>query len=164
MGDRDKPEIAMILAAGRGERMRPLTDHIPKPLLEVAGKPLIHHHLAALSQAGFRRVVINHSHLGRMIEDALGDGSRWGLSIEYSPEPAAALETGRRYLQCFAVAWRKAFSGNQWRCLDRFRLFWHRLSLATVWRIWCWWVIPLTIPTATFSWSTGGSPQAGEHS
>lgn len=68
MGNRDKPEIAMILAAGRGARMRPLTDHIPKPLLNAGGKPLIHHHLEALSQAGFQQVVVNHSYLGRMIE------------------------------------------------------------------------------------------------
>ena len=94
MGNRDKPEIAMILAAGRGARMRPLTDHIPKPLLNAGGKPLIHHHLEALSQAGFQQVVVNHSYLGRMIEASLGDGNRWGLSIRYSPEPGAALETG----------------------------------------------------------------------
>lgn len=94
MDERDKPATAMILAAGRGERMRPLTDHIPKPLLEAGGEPLIHYHLTALSRAGFRRVVINHSHLGRMIESALGDGSRWGLSIDYSPETEGALETG----------------------------------------------------------------------
>ncbi|HRO60222.1 MAG TPA: NTP transferase domain-containing protein, partial [Burkholderiaceae bacterium] len=65
---------AMILAAGRGERMRPLTDHCPKPLLEVGGKPLIAWHLEALTAAGFREVVVNHAHLGRMIEQALGDG------------------------------------------------------------------------------------------
>lgn len=82
----------MILAAGRGERMRPLTDHCPKPLLEVGGKPLIAWHLEALAAAGFREVVVNHAHLGRMIEQALGDGSRWGLRLSYSPEQQA-LET-----------------------------------------------------------------------
>jgi MurNAc alpha-1-phosphate uridylyltransferase len=83
---------AMILAAGRGERMRPLTDHCPKPLLEAGGKPLIAWHLEALAAAGFRDVVINHAHLGAMLEQALGDGARWGLSIAYSAENPA-LET-----------------------------------------------------------------------
>ena len=83
----------MILAAGRGERMRPLTDRIPKPLLEVGGKPLIAWHLERLAAAGLREVVINHAHLGVQIEAALGDGAHWGLSIRYSPEPAGALET-----------------------------------------------------------------------
>jgi MurNAc alpha-1-phosphate uridylyltransferase len=83
---------AMILAAGRGERMRPLTDHCPKPLLTVGGKPLIVWHLEALAEAGFREVVINHAHLGALLEQALGDGRRWGLRISYSPENPA-LET-----------------------------------------------------------------------
>jgi len=82
----------MILAAGRGERMRPLTDHTPKPLLEVGGKPLIVWHLERLAKAGFHEVTINHAHLGNQLETALGDGSRWGLSIQYSPEKVA-LET-----------------------------------------------------------------------
>ncbi len=84
---------AFILAAGRGERMRPLTDHTPKPLLVAGGKPLIVWHLEQLAAAGFREVVINHAHLGAHIEQALGDGSRWGLHIRYSPEPPGALET-----------------------------------------------------------------------
>ncbi len=84
---------AFILAAGRGERMRPLTDHTPKPLLMAGGKPLIVWHLERLAAAGFREVVINHAHLGERIEAALGDGSRWGLQIRYSPEPPGALET-----------------------------------------------------------------------
>lgn len=82
----------MILAAGRGERMRPLTDTVPKPLIEVGGKPLIVWHLERLAAAGFKEVVINHAHLGKKIEEALGNGERWGLSIEYSAE-AEALET-----------------------------------------------------------------------
>ena len=84
---------AFILAAGRGERMRPLTDHTPKPLLVAGGKPLIVWHLERLAAAGFRELVINHAHLGAHIEQALGDGSRWGLHIRYSPEPPGALET-----------------------------------------------------------------------
>lgn len=83
---------AMILAAGRGERMRPLTDHTPKPLLPIGGKPLIVWHLERLAKAGFNEVVINHAHLGKQIEAALGDGHQWGLHIQYSPEETA-LET-----------------------------------------------------------------------
>ena len=83
----------MILAAGRGERMRPLTDTCPKPLLPVAGKPLIVWHLERLARCGFREVVINHAHLGDQIEALLGDGAAWGLSIQYSPESQGALET-----------------------------------------------------------------------
>jgi len=83
----------MILAAGRGERMRPLTDQTPKPLLQAGGKPLIVHHIESLAAAGFRELVINHSHMGGQIEGALGDGSKWGLQISYSPEDQA-LETG----------------------------------------------------------------------
>jgi MurNAc alpha-1-phosphate uridylyltransferase len=84
---------AFILAAGRGERMRPLTDHTPKPLLVAGGKPLIVWHLERLAAAGFREIVINHAHLGSLIEQTLGDGSQWGLHIQYSPEPPGALET-----------------------------------------------------------------------
>ena len=83
---------AMLLAAGRGERMRPLTDHTPKPLLEVGGKPIIVWHIEQLVRAGITELVINHAHLGQRIEAALGDGSRYGASIRYSPE-ASALET-----------------------------------------------------------------------
>ena len=83
---------AMILAAGRGERMRPLTDHTPKPLLPVGGKPIIVWHIEQLVKAGITELVINHAHLGQQIEDTLGDGSRFGAHIRYSPE-ASALET-----------------------------------------------------------------------
>jgi len=83
----------MILAAGRGERMRPLTDHTPKPLLQAGGTPLIVWHIENLAQAGIGELVINHAHLGQQIEDALGDGSQFGVSIRYSPERPAALET-----------------------------------------------------------------------
>lgn len=82
----------MILAAGRGKRMRSLTDYSPKPLLPVGGKSLIVWHLERLAKAGFKQVVINHAYLGEQIEQALGNGSAWGLSIEYSPE-ISALET-----------------------------------------------------------------------
>ena len=76
----------MILAAGVGERMRPLTDHTPKPLLPVGGRPLIVHHIERLARAGFVDLVINVSHLAGKITDYCGDGSRWGVSISYSPE------------------------------------------------------------------------------
>ena len=85
---------AMILAAGRGKRLRPLTDTTPKPLLKVAGQSLIEHHLDKLAQAGFHEVVINLAHLGDKIRDSLGDGSRWGINLHYSQEPAGALDTG----------------------------------------------------------------------
>lgn len=84
---------AMILAAGRGERMRPLTDHCPKPLLPVADKPLIVYHLERLAAAGYHDIVINHAHLGEQLVTAIGDGTRWGLTITWSPEPVGALET-----------------------------------------------------------------------
>ena len=82
----------MILAAGRGERMRPLTDRTPKPLLMVGGKPLIVWHIERLRVAGFDRIVINHAHLGQQIEDALGNGGAFGVTIAYSRE-SSALET-----------------------------------------------------------------------
>ena len=84
---------AMILAAGKGERMRPLTLHTPKPLIRAGGVPLIEFHLRALAAAGFKEVVINHAWLGQQIEDALGDGQRYGLSLSYSAE-GEPLETG----------------------------------------------------------------------
>lgn len=84
---------AMILAAGKGERMRPLTLHTPKPLIPVAGVPLIEYHLRALAQAGVTEVVINHAWLGDRIEAHLGDGARFGLQIVYSKE-SQPLETG----------------------------------------------------------------------
>ena len=85
---------AMILAAGRGERLRPLTDTTPKPLFKAGDQSLIEYHLENLAQAGFREVVINLAHLGDMIRDTLGNGSTWGLNIHYSQEPPGALDTG----------------------------------------------------------------------
>lgn len=84
---------AMILAAGKGERLRPLTLHTPKPLVKAAGVPLIEYHVRALAVAGFTELVINHAWLGQQIEDYLGDGSRFGVRIAYSPE-GEPLETG----------------------------------------------------------------------
>ncbi len=82
----------MVLAAGRGERMRPLTESMPKPLLEVGGRSLIERHIAKLASAGFRRIIVNHAHLGDQIEAALGDGARWGVKVCFSAE-REALET-----------------------------------------------------------------------
>ncbi len=84
---------AMILAAGRGERMRPLTDTTPKPLLPVAEKPLLQFHLEKLAQIGVTDVVINHAWLGEQIEAFVGTGEQFGLRAHYSPEPAGGLET-----------------------------------------------------------------------
>ncbi|MGH8678652.1 MAG: N-acetylmuramate alpha-1-phosphate uridylyltransferase MurU [Burkholderiales bacterium] len=84
--------VAMVLAAGRGERMRPLTDRTPKALLAAGGKPLIFWQLEKLSAAGFTKVVVNHAHLGDMIESAVGDGRRWNIDIAFAAE-AQPLET-----------------------------------------------------------------------
>ena len=106
----------MILAAGRGERMRPLTDSTPKPLLEVGGKPLIQYHVEALARADISEIVINHAHLGKKIEAALGDGGRFGVQIEYSPE-SEALETGGGILQALPLLGPEPFiivNGDVW--------------------------------------------------
>ncbi len=96
-------ERALIFAAGRGERMRPLTDVTPKPLLEVRGKRLIEWHLQALARAGVREVVINTSHLADQFPEVLGDGSRWGLHIDYSYEGTTPLETGGGMLRALPL-------------------------------------------------------------
>lgn len=99
---------AMILAAGRGQRMRPLTDQTPKPLLRVGGKPLIEWHLEKLARAGFRDVVVNHAWLGAQIEAHLADGSRWGLRIRHSAEPEA-LETAGGIANALPLLGERAF-------------------------------------------------------
>ncbi|WP_337154353.1 N-acetylmuramate alpha-1-phosphate uridylyltransferase MurU [Pseudomonas protegens] len=111
---------AMILAAGKGERMRPLTLTTPKPLLPVAGMPLIEYHLRALAAAGFRDIVINHAWLGQQIEDALGDGQRWGLNIQYSAE-GQPLETGGGIFQALPLLGDAPFlvvNGDIWTDYD----------------------------------------------
>ncbi|MEM7304334.1 MAG: N-acetylmuramate alpha-1-phosphate uridylyltransferase MurU [Pseudomonadota bacterium] len=85
---------AIILSAGRGNRLRPLTDKIPKPLVRVGHEALIEHHIKNLSLAGFESIVINTAHLGKKIQDYLGNGSRYNIPIEYSHEEEQALETG----------------------------------------------------------------------
>jgi MurNAc alpha-1-phosphate uridylyltransferase len=99
---------AMILAAGKGERLRPLTLHTPKPLVPVAGVPLIEYHLRALVAAGVTKVVINHAWLGAQIEAHLGDGARFGVSIAYSPE-GEPLETGGGILRALPLLGEQPF-------------------------------------------------------
>lgn len=111
---------AMILAAGRGERMRPLTDTLPKPLLCVAEKPLIVYHLEKLAELGVQDVIINIAYLGDKIRQALGDGSKWGLSIVYSQEPEP-LETGGALLQALPLLGDDPFlliNGDVWTDFD----------------------------------------------
>lgn len=98
----------MLLAAGLGERLRPITDKIPKPLVEIAGKPLIEHHLERLKSAGFNEIVINVSHLGKMIEQRLGDGSRFDLCITYSREETP-LETAGGIINALPLLGDKPF-------------------------------------------------------
>lgn len=116
---------AIVLAAGRGERMRPITDRIPKPLVPVAGKPLIAYHLEALARAGVRDVVINLSHLGAQIPAALGDGSRFGVSITYSDEGPVPFETGGGIFNALPLLGAAPFlvvNGDVWTDFDFSRL------------------------------------------
>jgi len=111
---------AMILAAGKGERMRPLTLTTPKPLIRVGGIPLIEYHLRALARAGFTEIVINHAWLGQQIEDHLGDGSRFGVSIRFSPE-GEPLETGGGIFRALPLLGDEAFvvvNGDIWTDYD----------------------------------------------
>jgi N-acetyl-alpha-D-muramate 1-phosphate uridylyltransferase len=100
---------AMILAAGRGERLRPLTDTTPKPLLPVNGKALIVHHMENLATAGITQVIINLAWLGEQISATLGDGSAFGLSIRYSQEPPGALETAGGIVQALPLLGQRPF-------------------------------------------------------
>ncbi|GAA0785045.1 MULTISPECIES: N-acetylmuramate alpha-1-phosphate uridylyltransferase MurU [Pseudomonadati] len=93
---------AMILAAGRGERLRPITDTLPKPLVAVNGKPLIEYHLEKLAAIGIKQVIINHAWLGHLLPETLGNGERWGLSIQYSAE-TEALETAGGIKQALSL-------------------------------------------------------------
>lgn len=116
---------AMILAAGRGERLRPLTDSVPKPLIEAGDKPLVAWHLERLAAAGITNVVINLAHLGEKIEATLGDGSAFGVHIHYSREPDGALETGGGIRQALPLLGDEPFlllNGDVWTDLDLRRL------------------------------------------
>ncbi len=112
---------AMVMAAGRGERMRPITDTLPKPLVPVAGKPLIGYHLERLANAGVREVVINVSWLGERIRSALGDGRDYGLSIAYSEEGPVPLETGGGIFKALPLLGSGPFlvvNGDTWSDID----------------------------------------------
>jgi N-acetyl-alpha-D-muramate 1-phosphate uridylyltransferase len=107
---------AMILCAGRGERMRPLTDATPKPLLPIAGKPLVQYHIEKLAQAGITEIVINHAWLGEQVETVLGDGSQWGVVIRYSAE-GEALETAGGIIKALPLLGEDPFivvNGDVW--------------------------------------------------
>lgn len=112
---------ALILAAGLGERMRPLTEHTPKPLLQVAGKPLIVHHIEKLAAADVRYIVVNTSHLAEQFPETLGDGSRWGVRIRYSYEGPKPLETGGGMLKALPLLGTEPFivvSADIWSDVD----------------------------------------------
>lgn len=111
----------MVLAAGRGERLRPITDTVPKPLVPVGGKPLIVYHLEALARAQIHEIVINLSWLGEQIRSALGDGSAYGVSIQYSDEGAVALETGGGIFKALPLLGNAPFllvNGDVWTDLE----------------------------------------------
>jgi MurNAc alpha-1-phosphate uridylyltransferase len=115
----------MVLAAGRGERMRPLTDRCPKPLLEVAGAPLVVHAIRRLAAAGINDLVVNHAWMGDRIEAALGDGTALGVRIAYSAEPPGALETGGGIYRALALLGDAPFAivnGDVWCDYDLARL------------------------------------------
>ncbi|RXR08609.1 N-acetylmuramate alpha-1-phosphate uridylyltransferase MurU [Pseudoxanthomonas composti] len=116
---------ALIFAAGLGERMRPLTDHTPKPLLEVGGKPLIAWHLEKLAALGVREVVVNTSWLAERFEPALGDGARWGLRLQFRYEGPTPLETGGGMLNALSLLGDAPFlaiNGDIWSDYDLARL------------------------------------------
>jgi N-acetyl-alpha-D-muramate 1-phosphate uridylyltransferase len=115
------PRRAMVLAAGRGERMRPLTDRTPKPLLRAGGRPLIGHLLDGLARAGIREVVINLSWLGEQIRETLRDGAAYGVRIAYTEEGPVALETGGGVLNALPLLGPEPFlvvSGDIWTDFD----------------------------------------------
>lgn len=112
---------ALILAAGLGERMRPITEHTPKPLIEVNGKPLIVHHIEKLSAADVRYIVINTSHLAERFPEVLGDGSQWGVRLRYSYEGPTPLETGGGMLHALPLLGPDPFivvSADIWSAID----------------------------------------------
>ncbi len=154
---------AMILAAGRGVRMRPLTDSVPKSLLALGGKPLIVWHLEKLARSGFTEAVINHAHLGHMIEAALGDGSRFGLSIRYSREQEA-LETAGGIARAlpllgkepFAVINADIYSDYDYAALPRLQLGDALAHLVLVDN-------PAQHPRGDFALAAGCVRESGEH-
>jgi len=121
---------AMILAAGLGQRMRPLTDYLPKPLLAAGGKPLLDYHLENIARAGIREVIINLAYLGEKIRAHVGDGSRFGLQVSYSPEPEP-LETGGAILHALELLGDESFlliNGDVWCDIALDKFIQHSLS------------------------------------
>ncbi len=121
---------AMILAAGLGQRMRPLTDHLPKPLLSAGGKPLLQYHLEALAHSGVSEVIINLAYLGDKIRNFVGDGSRFNLQVTYSPEPEP-LETGGALLHALPLLGNEPFlliNGDVWSDFPLHQLSQHTLA------------------------------------
>lgn len=134
VADRGRPERVMILAAGRGERMRPLTDSLPKPLLPLLDRPLIVWQIERLARAGFSDVIINHAHLGHLIEERLGDGCALGVHIRYSAEgEGGALETGGGIFKALPLLGDGPFlviNGDVWSDIDLAHLRLNRGDLA----------------------------------
>lgn len=126
----------LILAAGRGERMRPLTDSLPKPLLHVDGKSLLEHHLEKLKANGFKNIVINIDHFGSKITDLLGDGQQLGLNIKYSDERSTgALETAGGIQQALPLLKSESFlviNGDVWSNFDFSKILSQPLRLGTI--------------------------------
>ena len=162
MSDLLKPTTAMILAAGRGARMRPLTDNRPKALLAVAGRPLIVWHIERLAAAGIRHLVINHAHLGQQIEAALGDGSDRGVEIRYSAEgEGRALETGGGILKALPLLGDRPFlvvNSDVWCDVDFGRLALPEQALACLVMV----DNPPHHPTGDFHLAGGFLQEAGE--
>lgn len=130
---------AMILAAGRGERMRPLTDQLPKPLLSVGGKPLIVHHIEKLRSAGITELVINYAWLGHKLVEFLGDGQAWNVSIAWSPEESGGLETAGGIKKALPLLGHEPFlvvNGDIWLNADYSMFTQHVLSPQSVAHLW----------------------------
>lgn len=124
---------ALILAAGRGERLRPLTDRLPKPLLTVGGHSLVEHRIVALARAGIREIVVNYAHLGELIVAHLGTGDQFGVRIRYSDESDGALETGGGIAKALDLLRTDPFivvNGDIWTDFDFARLLSRRPPLA----------------------------------
>jgi len=120
MAHSNYPKV-MILAAGRGQRMGAMTDDCPKPLLKISGKPIIEYHLDALKQQGFHDIVINTAYLGHKLPEALGDGSLYGLNIQYSHEQALGLETAGGIINALPLLGNAPFiviNGDIWTDYD----------------------------------------------
>ena len=130
---------AMILAAGRGERMRPLTDHVPKPLLAVGGKPLIQHHIEKLKAAGITELVINHAWLGHKLVAYLGDGSAFDVTISWSAEGDAGLETAGGIRQALTLLGDEPFlvvNGDVWLDTDYRQFSEYQLAAEDLAHLW----------------------------